>query len=92
MQDITLEIVEFESVRILIGNNPREEPVYRVTEVVDVCETAKVYDVMKGQSRTNVGLKLKFGKSHMPLPGPPLPSPSLPYASFLVSLFLGIPY
>ena len=35
---------------------------YRVAEVVDVCETSKVYDVMKGQARTNVGLKLKFGK------------------------------
>jgi len=50
-------------VRIGIGNNPeRNSPVYRVAEVVDVCETAKVYDVMKGKSRTNVGLKLKFGK------------------------------
>ena len=36
---------------------------YRVAEIVDVCETAKVYDVMNGQNRTNVGLKLKFGKS-----------------------------
>ena len=33
---------------------------YRVAEIADVCETAKVYDVMK--SRTNIGLKLKHGK------------------------------
>ena len=50
-------------VRIGIGNNPeRNSPVYRVAEVVDVCETSKVYDVMKGQARTNIGLKLKHGK------------------------------
>merc|ERR1712142_966808 len=48
-------------VRISIGNNPeRNVPIYRVAEIVDVCETAKVYDVMK--SRTNVGLRLKHGK------------------------------
>ena len=50
-------------VRIGIGNNPESNlPVYRVAEVVDVCETSKVYDVMKGKARTNVGLKLKHGK------------------------------
>ena len=50
-------------VRIGIGNNPENnKPIYRVAEVVDVCETSKVYDVMKGQARTNVGLKLKHGK------------------------------
>ena len=51
-------------VRISIGHNPEKNtPMYRVAEIVDVCETAKVYDVMNGQNRTNVGLKLKFGKS-----------------------------
>lgn len=48
-------------VRISIGQNVgRGVPVYRVAEVVDVCETAKVYNV--GSSRTNVGLRLKHGK------------------------------
>ena len=34
--------------RIGIGNHPEKmTPVYRVAEVMEVCETAKVYDVMK---------------------------------------------
>ena len=36
-------------------------PVYRIAEITDVCETAKIYNVM--QSRTNVGLRLKHGKN-----------------------------
>jgi len=49
-------------VRIGIGNNPEKNvPIYRVAEISDVCETAKVYDVMK--SRTNIGLRLKHGKN-----------------------------
>ena len=36
-------------------------PVYRIAEITDVCETAKIYNVMK--SRTNVGLRLKHGKN-----------------------------
>jgi RNA polymerase-associated protein RTF1 len=48
-------------VRIGIGTNPEKNiPMYRVAEITDVCETAKVYDVMK--SRTNIGLRLKHGK------------------------------
>ena len=46
-------------VRIGIGSND-QRPVYRCTEVVDVVETGKVYNV--GRARTNTGLKLKFGK------------------------------
>merc|ERR1712142_225760 len=49
-------------VRIGIGQNKEKNvPVYRVAEITDVCETAKVYDVMK--SRTNIGLRLKHGKN-----------------------------
>ena len=47
-------------VRIGIGSNKENAPVYRVAEVTDVCETAKVYDVLN--SRTNIGLRLKHGK------------------------------
>jgi len=48
-------------VRVGIGHNQeKNQPVYRVAEIVDVCETAKVYDVMK--SRTNIGLRMKHGK------------------------------
>jgi len=48
-------------VRIGIGQNKEKNcPVYRVAEVTDVCETAKVYDVMK--SRTNIGLRIRHGK------------------------------
>ena len=49
-------------VRIGIGHNAeRNVPVYRIAEITDVCETAKVYSVM--QARTNVGLRLKHGKN-----------------------------
>ena len=34
--------------------------VYRVAEIRDICETAKVYNVMN--ARTNIGLKIRFGK------------------------------
>lgn len=47
-------------VRIGIGNNPAGQSVYRCTEVVEVVETAKVYQL--GKTKTNQGLKLKFGK------------------------------
>lgn len=48
-------------VRIGIGQNAeRNIPVYRIAEVTDVCETAKVYNVMN--TRTNIGLKLRHGK------------------------------
>ena len=48
-------------VRIGIGHNQeRNVPVYRIAEIMDVCETAKVYSVMK--HRTNVGLRLRHGK------------------------------
>ena len=48
-------------VRIGIGQNTeRNIPVYRIAEVTDVCETAKVYNVMS--TRTNIGLKLRHGK------------------------------
>ena len=48
-------------VRIGIGNDPQTgKSVYRCSEVVGVVETGKVYYV--GKARTNVGLKLKFGR------------------------------
>ena len=47
-------------VRIGIGNNPAGRPTYRLTEIAEVCETAKIYQL--GKIRTNVGFKLKFGK------------------------------
>ena len=48
-------------VRIGIGHNKEKNvPVYRVCEITDICETAKVYNVMK--SRTNVGLRMRHGK------------------------------
>ncbi|XP_040573431.1 RNA polymerase-associated protein Rtf1 [Lepeophtheirus salmonis] len=46
-------------VRIGIGQHMGKS-VYRCVEIVDVCETAKVYSV--GRERTNCGLRLKFGK------------------------------
>ncbi len=46
-------------VRIGIGQN-QGRSVYRCCEITDVVETAKVYQL--GKVRTNVGLKLKFGK------------------------------
>ncbi|KAL4718446.1 hypothetical protein ACJJTC_003214, partial [Scirpophaga incertulas] len=45
-------------VRIGIGNN-NGNPVYRVAEIMDVYETAKVYNL--GGTRTNRGLKLRHG-------------------------------
>lgn len=48
-------------VRVGIGNDPRRNvPVYRVAEIVNVVETAKVYE-LSTKSRTNVGLKLRHG-------------------------------
>ncbi|XP_035222295.1 RNA polymerase-associated protein RTF1 homolog [Stegodyphus dumicola] len=45
-------------VRIGIGSN-EGRPVYRVAEIVDVVETAKIYQL--GNTRTNKGLRLKHG-------------------------------
>uniref|UniRef100_A0A2S2NGJ5 RNA polymerase-associated protein Rtf1 n=1 Tax=Schizaphis graminum TaxID=13262 RepID=A0A2S2NGJ5_SCHGA len=45
-------------VRIGIGNY-NGIPVYRVAEICNVCETAKVYQL--GSTRTNKGLRLKHG-------------------------------
>lgn len=45
-------------VRIGIGTNDGR-PVYRVAEIIDVVETAKVYQL--GSTRTNKGLRLKHG-------------------------------
>ncbi len=47
-------------VRVGIGNSPDGRSVYRCTEIADVVETAKVYQM--GRQRTNVGLRLRFGK------------------------------
>ncbi|KAI6213906.1 hypothetical protein M3Y94_00206700 [Aphelenchoides besseyi] len=46
-------------VRVGIGAN-NGKPVYRMAEIVDVVETAKVYSVEN--TRTNKGFKLKYGK------------------------------
>ncbi|XP_059481844.1 RNA polymerase-associated protein RTF1 homolog [Neocloeon triangulifer] len=46
-------------VRIGIGNDSYGTPVYRVAEIMDVCETAKIYQL--GNTRTNKGLKLRHG-------------------------------
>jgi len=45
-------------VRIGIGQHEGQS-VYRVAEILDVCETAKVYNI--GKARTNKGLKLRHG-------------------------------
>ncbi|XP_062378991.1 RNA polymerase-associated protein RTF1 homolog [Sardina pilchardus] len=45
-------------VRIGIGNNS-SKPVYRVAEIIDVVETAKIYQL--GTTRTNKGLQLRHG-------------------------------
>uniref|UniRef100_A0A3Q3KJU4 RNA polymerase-associated protein RTF1 homolog n=1 Tax=Monopterus albus TaxID=43700 RepID=A0A3Q3KJU4_MONAL len=45
-------------VRIGIGNSS-SKPVYRVAEIVDVVETAKIYQL--GSTRTNKGLQLRHG-------------------------------
>lgn len=51
-------------VRIGIGNDPTHQqtnkPVYRVAEIIDICETAKTYNV--GIAKTNIGLKLRHGR------------------------------
>ncbi|KAH3850855.1 RNA polymerase-associated protein RTF1 homolog [Dreissena polymorpha] len=47
-------------VRIGIGNH-EARPVYRVAEIVDVVETAKIYQL--GSTRTNKGIKLRHGGS-----------------------------
>uniref|UniRef100_A0A671L2P9 Plus3 domain-containing protein n=1 Tax=Sinocyclocheilus anshuiensis TaxID=1608454 RepID=A0A671L2P9_9TELE len=44
-------------VRIGIGNSS-SKPVYRVAEIIDVVETAKVYQL--GSTRTNKGLQLRY--------------------------------
>ena len=44
--------------RIGIGQHEGKS-VYRVAEILDVCETAKVYNI--GKARTNKGLKLRHG-------------------------------
>lgn len=48
-------------VRIGIGSGPTTRNVYRCCEIVDSVETAKVYNL--GKARTNMGLKLRFGKN-----------------------------
>ena len=48
-------------VRLGIGKNDKGQSVYRVVEITDVCETAKIYNVMG--SRTNVGLRMRHGKN-----------------------------
>jgi len=51
-------------VKVSIGNNPGTGgSTYRAAEIVGVVETAKIYDVMKGSNRSNVGLRLKLGRS-----------------------------
>ncbi|XP_078480967.1 RNA polymerase-associated protein RTF1 homolog isoform X1 [Ciona intestinalis] len=46
-------------VRIGIGNH-NGRPVYRIAEILDVVETAKVYQL--GKTRTNKGLRLRHGQ------------------------------
>lgn len=46
-------------VRVGIGSN-NGRPVYRVAEIMEVVETAKIYQL--GAARTNKGLRLKHGK------------------------------
>ncbi|CAK8677400.1 unnamed protein product [Clavelina lepadiformis] len=46
-------------VRIGIGNH-EGKPVYRMAEIVDVVETAKIYHL--GKVRTNLGFRLKHGQ------------------------------
>ncbi|MFH4979287.1 hypothetical protein AB6A40_005996 [Gnathostoma spinigerum] len=47
-------------VRIGIGKSVQGQAVYRVAQILDVVETAKVYQLEK--TRTNKGLRLKHGK------------------------------
>lgn len=44
-----------------IGEGPSVLPIYRCAEITEVVETVKIYDL--GSTRTNVGLKLRIGKS-----------------------------
>jgi RNA polymerase-associated protein RTF1 len=54
------KIVQGCFVRIGIGQDPKtQESIYRVAEILDTCETAKVYQI--GKARTNKGLKLRHG-------------------------------
>ena len=46
-------------VRINIGNDNFGKPCYRCAEIIDVVETAKIYQMAK--ARTNLGLRLKLG-------------------------------
>jgi len=47
-------------VRIGIGQDAQGKSTYRVAEIMDTCETAKVYQI--GRARTNKGLKLRHGQ------------------------------
>uniref|UniRef100_A0A2P2I483 RNA polymerase-associated protein RTF1 homolog n=2 Tax=Hirondellea gigas TaxID=1518452 RepID=A0A2P2I483_9CRUS len=47
-------------VRVGIGNSFGGNPVYRIAEITEVCETAKVYTL--GKTKTNKGLRLRHGK------------------------------
>ena len=53
------KIVQGWFVRIGIGQDPQGTSIYRVAEILDTCETAKVYQI--GKARTNKGLKLRHG-------------------------------
>ncbi|KAF4520734.1 hypothetical protein B566_EDAN004854 [Ephemera danica] len=53
------QVVTGAFVRIGIGNDTTGRPVYRVAEIIGVCETGKVYQL--GSTRTNKGLKLRHG-------------------------------
>lgn len=48
-------------VRVSIGNNINQAPVYRIAEIVGVVETGKIYSL--GKNRTNKGLRLRHGSS-----------------------------
>ena len=55
-------------VRVGIGNSPdTQQPVYRVTQITDVVETAKTYNITcanpRWNTRTNKGLLLRHGKA-----------------------------
>ena len=52
-------IVKGSFVRISIGVF-NERSVYRVGEIMDTCETEKVYQI--GKTRTNKGLKVRHGR------------------------------
>lgn len=48
-------------VRVTIGNNSINQPVYRCAEITGVVETGKIYAL--GKHRTNKGLRLRHGSS-----------------------------